>query len=201
MTEGFDAEYWESRYRGHAGHRSTEPSPQLVAEVAALTPGAALEAGCGEGADAAWLAQRGWRVTAVDVSPTALDRARRYAATRGRAVAERIQWVEADLLGGPPTTQVFDLVTSHYVHPAGPVEDLIRHLAGAVAAGGTLLAVGHAPDDTYSAAHGGQHAAWQPTELARMLRQDQWRVEVAETRTRAHGPHELRDAVLRARRH
>lgn len=201
MIETFDAEYWEARYRGHPGHGGTEPGPQLVAEVATLTPGAALEAGCGEGANAVWLAARGWRVTAVDVSATAVDRARRYATAQGEAVAARIRWLQADLLVDPPAAESFDLVTSHYVHPAGPMEALLRLLAGTVAPRGTLLVVGHAPDDTHSAAHGGRHATWEPTELATVLRDDEWRVEVAETRARTRGATRLRDAVLRARRH
>jgi SAM-dependent methyltransferase len=141
VTDDFGEEYWEDRYRRHAEHGSRRPSPQLVAEVADLPPGTALEAGCGEGANAVWLAGSGWRVTAVDISATALRRAREYAASVGAGVEGRIDWVVADLTVAPPVTQSFDLVTAHYVHPAGPFDELVRSLADAVAPGGTLLVV------------------------------------------------------------
>ena len=41
-----------------------------------LSPGRALDLGCGEGADAIWLAEKGWTVLGVDISTIALDRAR-----------------------------------------------------------------------------------------------------------------------------
>ncbi len=68
---------WDARY----GERdramwSGRPNGRLAAEVADLTPGRALDVGCGEGADAIWLARRGWTVTAIDISDVAVGRAR-----------------------------------------------------------------------------------------------------------------------------
>src|SRR5882724_9759517 len=71
---GPEHEYWEGRYQEHDHIWSGKPNALLVREVAALPPGAALDLGCGEGGDAIWLAQQGWRVTAVDISATALRR-------------------------------------------------------------------------------------------------------------------------------
>jgi SAM-dependent methyltransferase len=79
----FGKAFWEERYRGHTAVSSRRPNPQLVAEAGDLAPGTALDAGCGEGADAIWLASRGWRVTAVDFATTALRRAREHAETLG----------------------------------------------------------------------------------------------------------------------
>lgn len=202
VSDAFDAAYWEERYRAH-GAAGARPNPQLVAEVADLAPGAALDAGCGEGADATWLAGQGWRVTAVDISPTALDRGREHAVAAG--VANRIEWVAADLTTWTPPQERYDLVTSHYVHPAGSPEALVRRLAAAVAPGGTLLVVGHDPSDAHSAAHAPSTVAVTAEEVAASLDPDRWEVEVAETRSRTavrHG-HEVafRDAVVRARRH
>jgi 2-polyprenyl-3-methyl-5-hydroxy-6-metoxy-1,4-benzoquinol methylase len=97
-----DQDSWERRWsqalREH-GDRVAQrpPNAQLVSEVGDLRPGRALDAGCGHGSDALWLAARGWQVTAVDFSATALAYARSTAETWGPDVAERIDWVEADL--------------------------------------------------------------------------------------------------------
>jgi SAM-dependent methyltransferase len=201
VTGDFGQKDWEDHYRSHASHGSRRPSPQLVAEVADLAPGTALEAGCGEGANAAWLARGGWRVTAVDISATALRRAREYAESLAADVASRIDWVEADLTAAPPDGKSFDLVTAHYVHPAGPFDELIRRLADAVAPGGTLLVVGHDPADAHSSAHAPADVSFTAGDVAAGLDPARWEVEVAETREREGARHGimLRDAVLRAR--
>lgn len=81
-------------------------TPQLVTEAAGLTPGTALDVGCGEGGDAMWLAERGWQVTAVDISATALQRAATLAAQAGPDVSGRITWRQADLTSkAPPARQ------------------------------------------------------------------------------------------------
>ena len=69
----------------------------LVAEAESLSPGRALDVGSGEGADAIWLAVRGWRVTGVDIARAALDKARARAETVGAEVASRIEWQQRDL--------------------------------------------------------------------------------------------------------
>ena len=199
MPDEFDAAYWEARYRGHAAHGSAGPNPHLVAEVGLMTPGTALEVGCGEGGDALWLAERGWRVTAVDISPTALRRAREHAESRDADVAGRIDWVEADLTFWEPPPGPFDLVTAHYVHPAGSRQDLLRRLAAAVAPGAVLFVVDHDQSDAHARAHSSVD------ELAASLEPRDWAIEVAETRARwGTDPHgggiTMCDAVLRARR-
>ena len=203
MTEQFDSEWWEERYRSHGVHHGASPTPALVAEAADLAPGRALDAGCGEGADAVWLASRGWRVTAVDISATALGTARSRA--DAAEVAGRIDWVHADLTEWTPSAS-FDLVTSSYVHPPGSTADLVARLAAAVAPGGTLLVVGHQhsehPATDPHAPIAESHVA--VDDLAAVLDPAQWEVVVAEARhrTTVHDGHpvELADAVLRARR-
>ncbi|WP_082159262.1 bifunctional 2-polyprenyl-6-hydroxyphenol methylase/3-demethylubiquinol 3-O-methyltransferase UbiG [Micromonospora sp. HK10] len=194
VSQEFGAAYWEERYR-HADGSGHGPNPQLVTEVADLPPGTALDAGCGEGADARWLAERGWRVTAVDISPTALDRASR------REHTGRVDWVRADLTSWAPAERHFDLVSAHYVHPAGSPEELVDRLAAGVAPGGTLLIVGHAPGESSPHAPRSHVTAEQ---LAAGLDATEWDVLVAEVRVRPvrHDGHGtvLRDAVLRARR-
>jgi SAM-dependent methyltransferase len=186
MPEEFDEAYWESRYAGHTGQAHVAPNPHLLLQAEGLTPGTALDAGCGEGGSALWLAGRGWRVTGVDVSATALRRARAHAERLGGDVAERIDWRAADLTTWEPPLAHFDLVTAHYVHPTGSQEDLVRRLAAAVAPGGTLLVVDHGPGDEHAHTHSSADA------LAGALDTRVWTVEVAEA--------SAGDTVLRARR-
>lgn len=99
-------------------------------------------------ADAIWLAERGWRVTAVDISPVALERAARRAAATGEKTAERITWQQADILAWTPPPAQFDLVSAHFVHLPKPQRDIVYcRLAAAVRSGGRLLVVGHHPSD------------------------------------------------------
>ncbi len=140
------AEFWEARYRSTRGEHGRVWSGQVNAaverEVAGLTPGTALDLGCGEGGDALWLAANGWTVTAIDISAAALDVGRAEAQRAG--LADRIHWVRGDLSTWEPTS-AFDLVTSAFLH--SPVElprdEVLRRAASAVAPGGRLLVVGH----------------------------------------------------------
>src|SRR5205814_628062 len=116
LSTMFEEAAWEERYRTQPKIWSGRPNPQLVAEATGLTPGRALDVGCGEGADAVWLAQRGWTVTAVDISTTALERAAAHAADAGSQVAERITWTHADLRDHRPTEGAFDLVSAQFMH-------------------------------------------------------------------------------------
>ncbi len=208
MSDEFGKEFWEGHYRGHRGdHHGGGPNPWLVTEAGDLAPGRALDAGCGHGADALWLAAHGWRVVAVDVAPTALSDARNRAKAHGDDVAGRIDWVEADLASWSPPEGCFDLVTSHYVHvPAAAREAFVGRLAAAVSMGGTLLVVGHDASGLREGAHGSAPEAYvRADEVAALLQPVAWQVDVAETRTRTvTGPEghveTLRDAVLRARR-
>jgi SAM-dependent methyltransferase len=202
----FDEQSWEERYRGQTAVWSGRPNPQLVAEAADLPVGSALEAGSGEGADALWLASRGWQVMAVDFSTTALQRAAEHA--RAADVAERIQWKHADLTTWPPPEGQFDLVTAHYLQlPTEIRRPLYDRLAAAVAPGGTLLLVGHDTSDLGTTAHR-PHVPdmfFTAEEVAAALGPDRWEVVVAEARPRSHADPEGReitvhDAVLRARR-
>jgi SAM-dependent methyltransferase len=143
-TPGFDKEYWESHWQeasGTASGREIGPNPYLARELGHLAAGTALDAGCGEGAEAIWLSSAGWHVTAADISTEALARAMARATSVGVA-PERVEWVEADLSVWSPAQQ-FDLVTTHYAHPAMAQLAFYERLAGWVAASGTLLIVGH----------------------------------------------------------
>jgi len=137
------ATFWENRYSGPVPSWSGRPNAALEREAADLTPGSALDLGCGEGGDALWLARNGWRVTAIDISPSALAFGEATAVRTG--VAERIRWLQADLAVWRPD-ETFDLITANFLHSSVelPREQILRWAASAVAAGGLLLIVGHA---------------------------------------------------------
>lgn len=144
---------WEERY-GQAPVWSGKPNHALVEYAGGLPPGRALDLGCGEGADAIWLAGQGWEVTGVDVSPTALARAEDHARDRGVEVT----WVRADLAEWR-TAETFDLVTAFFLH--SPVDfpraQILRRATGAVGPGGVLLVVGHADFPPWSSHHHEDH--------------------------------------------
>ena len=195
---------WEEQYRSKQTPWSGEPNLPLAAEAVDLPPGAALDVGCGEGADAIWLACRGWRVTAVDVSPTALERAAGHAAAAG----VEVDWRRADVTDWVPEEKAYDLVTSHFAHLGGnPRQGVIARLVAAVAPGGTLLLVGHDVGDQAALARRthGPDAYFVAEEVAASLDAGEWDVLVAEVRPReekAHGGavETVHDAVLVARR-
>lgn len=137
------AEYWDTRYRESERIWSGNANTVLVREVEGLTPGRALDLGCGEGADAVWLARQGWRVTGTDISGVALERAAAHAGDAG--VADRVDWQRHDLAESFPAGE-FDLVSACFLHTFGefPRERILRTAAAAVAPGGVLLVVGHA---------------------------------------------------------
>jgi SAM-dependent methyltransferase len=200
--ETFDRDFWERRWAQALRDQpdkvaSRPPNAHLVAAIADLEPGVALDAGCGHGAEAIWLAASGWQVTAVDFSATALEHARSTAEAVGADVAERIEWVEGDLGSWEPPPGRFDLVSCLYVHVAGSVHEMVARLASAVAPGGTLFLVGHLPVDPATGEPSPAAGQRQLTvaDAVEALDPRAWNLVVAEERVRAGGTGV--DAVVR----
>ena len=199
MTHGFDEQYWEKHWQQAPGREpgaggTIEPNPYLVRETVSLPPGTALDAGCGEGDEAMWLASRGWQVTAADISADALARAAERAAARsGEDGLQRdLQWVRADLTVWDPAAQ-FDLVTTHYAHPSMPQLAFYDRLSGWVAPGGTLLVVGHlhTAGHLHSAGHGQEppaEASVTPGDITARLDPARWKIVTAEEHVRTLTP-------------
>ncbi|GAA0937148.1 class I SAM-dependent methyltransferase [Actinocorallia libanotica] len=136
------ARFWEERYRGQGRRWKGTPNVVLAGTVAEMTPGRALDLGCGEGGDAAWLAARGWRVTAVDIAPAALELTMEHAAKAG--VADRVTAEVHDLADGFPAGE-FELVSAQYLQTPFelPRARVLRAAAHALVPGGLLLVVEH----------------------------------------------------------
>lgn len=207
MTQAkFDQDFWEQLWsrtlREHADKiASRPPNAQLMAELAELPPGRALDAGCGHGAETLWLAARGWQVTALDFAPAALAQGRSMAEAAGADIAARIDWIEGDLTTWTPDSGRYDLVVCLYVHVAGSVEEMVARMASGVAPGGTLFLVGHRPiDPSTGAATAAVHQMQVSVEAAgAALDRDTWELVVAEERSRTAVGTGV-DAVVRARR-
>lgn len=199
--------FWDEVYREKAKRWSGNPNPQLIAEAKELAPGTALDLGCGEGADAIWLAQHGWTVTAVDVSAVALERAEAHAVDVG--LPDRITWLQRNFGSWHPEAG-FDLVSSQFLHsPLLPWRDFLASAAAAVAPGGALLVVGHHPDGLtpWSGHKDMKDKFFTPEDLVEALTNGPgtWRINVADSRERAvtgpDGQHATTiDSVLRATR-
>jgi 2-polyprenyl-3-methyl-5-hydroxy-6-metoxy-1,4-benzoquinol methylase len=145
----FEPPSWDKRYGGDGQIWSGNANAQLVAEVSELSPGTALDVGCGEGADVIWLARQGWRATGADFSANGLARAARHAEQAG--VADRTEWWQVDARAFTADGRSYDLVTTHFLHPPdGGMAEVTRRLSTAVAPGGHLLVVGHAPSAAFT---------------------------------------------------
>jgi SAM-dependent methyltransferase len=193
---------WDGRYASAEQLWSGQPNAALVVEVAALEPGRALDVGCGEGADAIWLASQGWQVTGLDVSEVALQRAEAAAGKAG----VHVEWIRAGLLNAPLAPAGFDLVTAAY--PAllrTPTGEAERALLAAVAAGGHLLVVHHADIDVEAAkARGFDPADFvSPRDVSGLLGEG-WHFTIDERRPRhlesGAGAGHTHDVVLHAQR-
>ncbi|PRY40745.1 class I SAM-dependent methyltransferase [Umezawaea tangerina] len=172
MTEAF----WEELYQARDRVWSGKPNRFLVDVVEPLTPGTALDLGCAEGADAVWLAGRGWKVTAVDVSPTALRRAE--AAAEGLGIS-----FERHDLGETFPEGTYDLVSAQFLQSPVefPREEVLRRAAAAVAPGGLLLVVEHASAPPWSGMGGDVRLPTAAETLAGLRLEDgAWTVERAD---------------------
>jgi SAM-dependent methyltransferase len=216
VTHAFDKDYWQRHWRrGRAGGAGSmaenPPNPYLAREISGLALGTALDAGCGGGAEAVWLAAHGWQVTAADISAEALARAAERAAASGTGTRGRLRWVEADLGVWRPDVR-FDLVMTDYAHPAMPQLEFYDRIAEWVAPGGTLLIVAHlhspVPDSHADSAGHDHHrppaeASATPAAITARMDDTRWQIVTAEEQLRTLGGRttQLRDTVVRAVRY
>ena len=149
---------WDLRYAGKELVWTADANATLMQEIKAMTPGHAIDLAAGEGRNAVWLAERGWKVRAVDFSEVGLAKGRRLA--QSRQVAERIDFQVADLRGQDVIAEkLYDLVALFYLQiPQHELQPVLRRAARAVAPGGTLLLVAHDSANLTQGYGGPQHA-------------------------------------------
>jgi SAM-dependent methyltransferase len=187
-----DGEMWSGR-----------PNGRLVADVADLPRGRALDVGCGEGADAIWLARGGWTVTGIDISDVAIRRAWEAA----ELAAAAVDWVCGDALQTPFPANSFDLVSMQYpALPKAAGEAAVRTLLDTVRPAGLLLAVYHDLDDEHREhmkSRGTDPADYVGADDLGRLLSDDFTVELHAVETHIDPPPgtpHIADVVLRARR-
>lgn len=199
------ADFWEDRYASEERVWSGKVNHALVQVASVLTPGRALDLGCGEGGDVVWLAEHGWDATGVDISTTATRRAA-DAARAGGVPDDGIHFVAADLSTWSPTG-TYDLITASFLQ--SPVElpraDILRRMVDHVTPGGHLLVVAHAAMPPWAKNPSHHHSFPTPDEEVAALGLDGWTTEIAEVRSReATGPDgqlaTLDDTVVLVRR-
>ncbi|MFI8082399.1 class I SAM-dependent methyltransferase [Kitasatospora sp. NPDC086009] len=139
-----DSQDWNDRYAASELVWGAEPNRWVVGELTGRTPGRALDVAAGEGRNSIWLARQGWRVTGLDFSAVALERAERLTADLPDEVADRLTWRHDDARGFPLPAEGYDLVLVAYLQlPAADRRTALRRAAAALAPGATLLVVGH----------------------------------------------------------
>ncbi|MBA3020749.1 class I SAM-dependent methyltransferase [Propionicimonas sp.] len=201
-------DFWEARYSGEERVWSGKVNVSLVDAVADLTPGRSVDLGCGEGADVLWLAERGWQASGLDISPTAINRARQEADARGLG-PEQASFVVTDLATWQPEA-TYDLVGASFLHSPAPLarEQILRRAAAAVRPGGHLLVISHAaPADPNDVAHPHADLHHSPENEYRELKLDEteWTLALAGRRNRmgrkpTGEPIEVEDLIVLARR-
>lgn len=206
MNELSPRDFWEDRYADSERVWSGRVNPALSSLVTTLAPGRALDLGCGEGGDVIWLATQGWRAFGIDISETAVRRARSHAELEGKH-SGKAEFLAADLPEGIPD-ESFDLISASFLQ--SPVEldrqKILHAAASRVAVGGHLLMVSHATAPPWAKhKHGPSEMPTLEGELQVLQPAGAWDVEVAEVRHRdAVGPDGgnavLEDLIVLARK-
>jgi len=142
-SDHVDSQQWDERYSGTEFEWTTRPNQFVAAELADLPPGRALDLAAGEGRNTVWLAERGWRVTAVDFSRVGLEKGRKLSAARGVDEAQ-VDWIVADLRDYEPERDFYDLALIAYLQVSPEVRAaVLARAAAALAPAGTAFVVGH----------------------------------------------------------
>ncbi|MFE3317866.1 class I SAM-dependent methyltransferase [Nocardia sp. NPDC059195] len=198
--------FWNGVYAARSPATDPQPNDLLTEVVSDLSPADALDLGCGDGGDTLWLADRGWHVTAVDISAVALARLTDLTSSHG--LGSRVTTEQHDLRKSFPQGR-FDLISAHYLHTPFGLDraTVLRAAAHALCPGGRLLVVDHGSTAPWSWNQDPDLRYPSPREVAAGIDLDPatWLVERADAPRRiATGPDgrtaEVTDHVLLIRR-
>jgi SAM-dependent methyltransferase len=135
---------WNDRYRQKGSVWGAEPNQFVVEYLSDLEPCRVLDLGTGQGRNAIWLAGRGHRVTAIDISDVAIAQAKEIAGAAG----VEVEFIADDLERWQPEPESFDLVLLSYIQVVEPARKLIHSkVATALAPGGTVFIIAHHIDN------------------------------------------------------
>ena len=177
-------EYWEQRYSGSERVWSGKVNATMASVVAELSPGTAIDLGCGEGGDVLWLAEQGWTAVGLDISTVAVGRAREEAAARGLGGAS---FEAVDLDAWEPEPASVDLVTASFFQSNVALDRtaILRRAATAIRSGGHLVIVSHAAPPSWATDHPARMVGAEEDVAQLALPEDEWEVRIAEDRSRA----------------
>ena len=177
-------EYWEQRYSGSERVWSRKVNAIMASVVAELAPGTAIDLGCGEGGDVLWLAEQGWTALGLDISATAVGRAREEAAARG---LDGASFEAVDLDAWKPEPASVDLVTASFFQSNVALDRtaILRRAMTALRPGGRLVSVSHAAPPSWAKDHPAKMVSVQVEAAQLVGSSEEWEVELAEERTRA----------------
>ena len=197
-------EYWEQRYSGSERVWSGKVNATMASVVAELSPDTAIDLGCGEGGDVLWLAEQGWTALGLDISATAVGRARDEAAVRG---LDGASFEAVDLDAWKPEPASVDLVTASFFQSNVELDRtaILRRAMTALRPAGRLVTVSHAAPPSWAKDHPAKMVSVQDEAAQLGGHADEWEVEQADERPRAAvapdgTPGEHLDAVLVLRR-
>jgi len=146
MAEGFDdaRAFWDERFAAPDYIFGKEPNRFLVSQRARFRPGMqVLDVASGEGRNAVWLAKQGCEVLGIDISPLAVEKAKRLAAEEGVQVEFRV----ADVRQWNWIPSAFDAVITIFIQFAAPGERarVFEGMTRTLRPGGVLILQGYTP--------------------------------------------------------
>ena len=177
-------EYWEQRYSGSKRVWSGKVNATMASVVSELAPGTAIDLGCGEGGDVLWLAEQGWTALGLDISDTAVGRARDEAAARG---LDGASFEAVDLDAWEPDPATVDLVTASFFQSNVALDRtaILRRAMTALRPGGRLVTVSHAAPPSWAKDHPAKMVSVRDEAAQLGGSAEEWEVELAEERPRA----------------